>query len=145
MAARLQRYSLPPEQYAALRRQQVREQEGLGVVDVIRFEGLKRTSPAVLRSSVHSKPGEPLKEEILSADLRRIYGRGDFEGIDYFIEEGPAGRALVVRPREKEWGPDYLRFGMGLASDFAGNIFNSCELSQDGQQARRGMAHPGPD
>ncbi|HJS36777.1 MAG TPA: patatin-like phospholipase family protein [Burkholderiales bacterium] len=125
MASQLRRYSLPPDQYAALRRQQVREQQGLGVVDEIRIEGLKRTSPAVLRSLVHSKPGEPLKEETLSADLRRIYGRGDFEGIDYLIEEGPAGRALVVRPREKDWGPDYLRFGIGLASDFRGDsIFN---------------------
>jgi NTE family protein len=125
MAAQLQRYSLPPEQYAALRRKQVREPKGLGVVDEIRFEGLKRTSPAVLRSLVQSKPGEPLTEETLSADLRRIYGRGDFEGIDYLIDEGPAGRALIIRPREKEYGPDYLRFGVGLASDFSGDsIFN---------------------
>src|SRR5512134_3785118 len=125
MAAPLQRYSLPPEQYATLRRSQVRERQGLGVVSEIRFEGLQRTSPAVLRSLLDSKVGEPLTEEILSADLRRIYGRGDFESVDYLIEEGPAGRALIVRPREKEWGPDYLRFGLGLASDFQGDsIFN---------------------
>jgi NTE family protein len=125
MAAQLQRYSLPPGQYEALRREQVRERTGLGVVDEIRFEGLKRTSPEVLRSLVESKPGVPLREETLNADLRRIYGRGDFEGIDYLIEEGPAGRVLTIRPREKEWGPDYLRFGIGLASDFRGDsIFN---------------------
>jgi NTE family protein len=125
MTASLQRYSLPPEQYDALRRKQVREQTGLGMVDAIRFEGLKRTSPKVLESAMQSKPGEPLTEETLSADLRRIYGRGDFEGIDYLIEEGPAGRTLVIRPREKEWGPDYLRFGLGLAADVQGDaIFN---------------------
>jgi NTE family protein len=125
MAAQLQRYSLPPEQYAALRRSQMRARTGLGVVQAIRFEGLKRTSPEVLESLVRSKPGEPLTEETLSADLRRIYGRGDFEGIDYVIEDEPAGRTLVIRPREKEWGPDYLRFGLGLASDFKGDsIFN---------------------
>jgi NTE family protein len=32
---------------------------------------------------------------------------------------------LVIQPREKEWGPDYLRFGLGLATDFQGeNYFN---------------------
>jgi len=32
---------------------------------------------------------------------------------------------LVVQPREKEWGPDYVRFGLGLATDFQGeNYFN---------------------
>ena len=125
MAASLQRYSLAPEPYAVLRRKQVRERTGLGAVDAIRFEGLKRTSPKVLESLMQSKPGVPLTEETLSADLRRIYGRGDFESIDYLIEEGAGGRTLIVRPREKEWGPDYLRFGLGLASDFQGDsIFN---------------------
>jgi NTE family protein len=125
MAAQLQRYSLPPDQYAALRRKQVRERTGLGVVDAIRFEGLQRTSPKVLESLMQSKPGAPFTEEMLSADLRRIYGRGDFESIDYVIEDAPGGRAAVIRPREKEWGPDYLRFGLGLASETQGDsMFN---------------------
>jgi len=126
LAASLQRYSLPPEQYAALRARQVRERKGLGVVDEFRFEGLVRTSPEVLKSLMKSKPGEELSEETLSADLRRIYGRHDFESIDYTIEEGPDGRrTAVIHPREKEWGPNYLRFGMGLVSDFKGDsIFN---------------------
>jgi NTE family protein len=126
MTASLQRYSLPLEQYAALRRRQVRETKGLGVVDEFRFEGLMRTSPEVLKSLMKSKPGEELSEETLSADLRRIYGRRDFESIDYRIEEGADGRrTAIIHPREKEWGPNYLRFGLGLASDFKGDsIFN---------------------
>jgi NTE family protein len=125
LADSLRRYSLPPDQYAALRGRQVREPEGLGTVDEIRFEGLQRVNPETLRWLVVSKPGEPLMEDTISADLRRIYGRGDFESIDYDIRQEPGGRALIIRPREKEWGPDYLRFGLGLASDFHGDsIFN---------------------
>jgi NTE family protein len=125
MADSLRRYSLPPEQYAALRAKQTLAHRHLGTVDEIRFEGLERTNPEVLRSLVESKPGEPLTEERVSADLRRIYGRGDFESVDYRIEQGPAGRVMVIMPREKDWGPDYLRFGLGLATDFQGeNIFN---------------------
>src|SRR3954452_9365794 len=86
LAGTLMRYSVPPEQYAALRRGQVAERKALGSVDEIRFEGLRRTNAEVLRPLVHSKPGEPLTEEKLSADLRRIYGRGDFESIDYQIQ-----------------------------------------------------------
>ncbi|HXV10188.1 MAG TPA: patatin-like phospholipase family protein [Burkholderiales bacterium] len=125
MSDSLKRYSLPPEQYAALRAKQTLAQRPLGTVDEIRFEGLERTNPEVLRSLVESKPGEPLTEEKVSADLRRIYGRGDFESVDYRIEQGPAGRVMVITPREKDWGPDYLRFGLGLATDFQGeNIWN---------------------
>ena len=41
LAASLSRYSLPPEQYAALRATQVRGKVALGTVDEIRFEGLR--------------------------------------------------------------------------------------------------------
>jgi NTE family protein len=125
MADSLRRYSLPPDQYAALRSRQTAGRTELGAVDEIRFEGLGRTNPEVLRSLVESKPGEPLTEEKVSADLRRIYGRGDFESVDYRIEHGPGGRAMIIVPREKELGPDYFRFGLGLATDFQGeNTFN---------------------
>ena len=126
MAAQLTRYSLAPAEYAALREQQiVAAGKGLGTVDEIRFEGLQRTNPEVLRSLVQSQPGEPLSEEGISADLRRIYGRGDFESVDYKIMQEPGKRVMVIQPREKAWGPDYLRFGLGLATDFRGeNPFN---------------------
>jgi NTE family protein len=49
-AARLMRYSLPPQEYAALRARQTKEKPTLAAVDEIRFEGLQRTNPEVLRS-----------------------------------------------------------------------------------------------
>ncbi len=125
MAASLSRYSIAPAQYAAFRARQVASDKALGEVAEIRFEGLERTNPAVLRGLVETKPGEPLSEKKIGTDLRRIYGRGDFEGVDYRIlgEGGP--RAMVIKPTEKSWGGDYLRFGLGLQSDFQGdNQFN---------------------
>jgi len=126
MAASLSRYSLPPEQYAALRATQVKSSIALAPVDEIRFDGLSRSNPEVLRALVETKPGEPLDEEKIGADLRRIYGRGDFDSVDYRImgaEGGP--RVMVITPHEKDRGPDYLRFGLGLQSDFHGdNAFN---------------------
>ncbi len=125
MADSLKRYSLPAEQYAALRMTQVAERKELGTVAEIRVEGLERTNPEVLRALVESKPGEPLSEETLGADLRRIYGTGAFESIGYHLSGDSGPRALIIKPREKSWGPDYLRFGLALASDFQGdNQFN---------------------
>ena len=87
-------------------------------MDEIRFEGIDRTNPDVLAALLESKPGEELTEAQVAADLRRIYGRGDFEAVDYRIEQGPGSRAMVIRVVEKTIGPDYLRFGLGLATDF---------------------------
>ena len=127
VADKLTRYSLPPEQYAALRNKQVAEAKSLGAVDEIRVEGLKRTNPAVAKSLIESKPGEPLTEDKLGADLRRIYGTGDYESISYRLVGGETGpRAMIIEPVEKSWGPDYLRFGLGLAADFLGDAqFNA--------------------
>jgi NTE family protein len=121
MAGSLKRYSLPPEQYAALRATQVVEKKELGTVDEFRVAGLERTNPEVLRAQVQSKPGEPLTEEKLGGDLRRIYGLGGYESISYHISGDAGPRAMVIEPREKSWGPDYLRFGLGLATDFQGD------------------------
>ncbi|MCC7325597.1 MAG: patatin-like phospholipase family protein [Burkholderiales bacterium] len=121
LAASLSRYSMPPEQFAQFRSRQIAKNADLGTVAEIRFEGLERTNPEVLRGMLETKPGEPLTEQKINADLRRIYGRGDFEGISYRIVGDAGPRTMVITPREKLWGPDYLRFGLGLASDFQGN------------------------
>ncbi|WP_280156053.1 patatin-like phospholipase family protein [Piscinibacter sp. XHJ-5] len=128
-AQALQRYSVPEREYAELRRLQTGGSPALGTVDAIRFEGLSRTNPEVLANLMESKPGEPLDEARLAADLRRVFGRGDFEAVDYRIESVPAGRTLVIPVREKSTGPGYLRFGLGLASDFRDEALFDLRLS----------------
>ncbi|MEP7329471.1 MAG: BamA/TamA family outer membrane protein, partial [Betaproteobacteria bacterium] len=121
LADKLSRYSVAPEKYAEFRAKQVADKAVLGTVAEIRFEGLERTNPEVLRGLLKTKPDEPLSEETINADLRRIYGRGDFEGVSYSVIGDGGSRTMVVTPREKLWGPDYLRFGLGLATDFQGS------------------------
>ncbi len=55
--------------------------------------------------------------------MRRIYGTGDFEHVNYRFLEEPGRRVLAVDAVEKSWGPDYLRFGLGLSSDFGGDAY----------------------
>ncbi len=122
----LKRYSIPAAEYAALRKTQIVARGGLGTVEEIRFEGIERTNAEVLAALLESRPGEELTEEKVAGDLRRIYGRGDFDGVDYRIDRVGPRPALVFNVREKSIGPAYLRFGLGLASDFQGeNYFNA--------------------
>ena len=119
LADKLKRYSVSAEQYAAVRQKQTTSITDLGQVDEIRFEGLTRTNPQVLQALLQSRTGEQLTEERVGEDLRRIYGRGDFESIDYRIVQEPGKRVMLIQPKEKSWGPDYFRIGLGLATDFS--------------------------
>jgi NTE family protein len=126
VADQLKRYSLPPELYALHRQGQVRvASQDTRKVDEIRVEGLSRVNEQVVIQSMETRSGEPLDIEVLDTDMRRIYGRGDFEHVSYTLIDAPDKRILAVQAMEKSWGPDYVRFGLSLSSDFRGdNAYN---------------------
>ena len=125
-APRLAALSLPAEAYAALRQRQAAPPSGPpGTVAEIRIPGLARVNPESLLDFLDIRPGDPIDQDRIDRDLRRLYGSGHFEHVDYEIID-EAGRQIVsINALEKSWGPDYLRFGLGLQSDFKGaNYFN---------------------
>ena len=88
-------------------------------VDEIRFDNLKRVNPESVQAVMETAVDQPIEQEILDNDMRRIYGTGDFEHVNYRLIDEPGKRVLAVDAVEKSWGPDYLRFGLGLSSDFS--------------------------
>ena len=124
VADRLAELSLPPAEYAALRkRQQVAMVPDLKPVDEIRFENLARVNPQAAQAVMETKPGQPVVQAQVDADMRRLYGTGDFEHVNYRIVSEEGKRVMAVEAIEKTWGPDYLRLGLGLSSDFSGETF----------------------
>jgi NTE family protein len=121
---RLAQLSIPAEEYAALRqRQLVASVPDPRPVDEIRFENLKRVNPATAQAVMETKVDQPIEQQVLDRDMSRIYGTGDFEHVNYRFLEEPGKRVLAVDAIEKSWGPDYLRFGLGLSSDFKGDAY----------------------
>jgi NTE family protein len=119
VADRLRALSLPPEQYAALRARQspaVAAAAAGVLIDAIRVDGEQRVNEEVVLQSMDTAPGQPLKQETLDLDLRRIYGRGDFENVNYTIEDVDGKRTLVVKVTEKPQ-EQYLRFGLEFEAD----------------------------
>ncbi len=125
VAAQLSRYSLPPKAVCGA----PAPADGSGRpptpdrCDEIRVEGLHRVNPKVVIEEMQTQAGKPLDTKVIDADMRRIYGRGDFEHVGYHLIEEPGKRILVVDAVEKSWGPDYLRFGLALSSDFEGDAY----------------------
>jgi len=113
--------SLSPEAYTAYRAGRVYFAEGKPpTIDFVRIEHAEYSNPDVLLKQMDTTAGQPLDVAKLHEDISRLYGRGDFERIDYRLVEESARRGLVIDVDEKEWGPNYFRFGLTLDTDLKG-------------------------
>ena len=74
---------------------------------------------------MQTQPGEPFKLSTLESDLARLYGRGEFEQIDYQLVTVRSADRRVRHVVEKSWGPNFLRFGTSLSTDLQGETFST--------------------
>lgn len=66
--------------------------------------------------------GKPLQPEVIASRIDTLYGRGNLENLDYRVAQDPAGATgLAFSAHRNSWGPNYLRLGLALQDDFAGN------------------------
>ena len=87
----------------------------------IEVQGTQRVNPAMILAALQTRPGQALKPAMIDADLRRLYGWGDFESLNYSVQDDAKDeRVLLIEVHEKSWGPSYLRLGFGLESRLGG-------------------------
>jgi len=110
-----------PSEYAAWRALVEGRREPVEHIDEVRVVGLERVNPELFEPVVEQHQGQPLDRSQLESDLNRLYGRGEFERINYRIEREDGRNLLIVDAVEKAWGPGYLSFGLGLTNDFEGD------------------------
>lgn len=132
-ADRLRAYSVPEPEYLAWRAAvDARLPEVPVVTDVRVVTRGQRVNPEVLQNELAGVPGIDLRRRPetdfslsnLNTRLEQVYGRGDFERMDYRIVDRPGSRTVEVEGVEKSWGPNYLKFGLGMASDSEQTRFN---------------------
>ena len=118
----LRRYSLSADAYAAYRDALRRP---LAIADAaLPFTGVRGTeltNPEVLQAQVGLEPGTKVDLQKARADIAVLYGRGDFDRIDYRIVDDHGQRGIEFIVSEKPWGPNFLQFGVGLSSDMQGD------------------------
>ncbi len=149
----LSRYSIDPEQYAALRERQKQPVPDPVTVDFIEFRGNQRVDDRIVERAILLEPGtkigfdleaddirnifesrsrreqriqkqmaegEPVGLRSLFLDLRRLYGLGDFQTVDFRFENRGEETGVIIGMKEKPWGPNFIHFGLELSSDLEG-------------------------
>jgi NTE family protein len=129
---RLSSLSVSPEAYHAWRAQLAAKRPATPRVRNVTIEGQIGLSDAVLAEHVAIKPGAPLSGESLRQTRDQLGGLVIFEHVNIDLVPVVSGAAdaapadvprevdVIVRPREKSWGPNYFRFGLGVSSDMQG-------------------------
>jgi NTE family protein len=121
---RLAELSVSEAEYAAWRQRLDTGPRPPVRVDEIQVAEMERVNPVDVRRGISQPIGEPLDTPRLDADLLRVYGTGHFESVDYSVLGQRDRNILRVTPTEKSWGPNFLRFGLGLSTDKTVSTYN---------------------
>lgn len=130
-AVQLQRYSVAAPAYAewAAHRHLAPSAQGV-LLAAVRVDGAQRVPAESLRATMETQVGQQFDIATAERDMRRLFGLGDFEHVSYTLDALPDGRhQMTATVSEKSWGPQYLRLGLGVSTDFAGDSFFSLRAS----------------
>jgi NTE family protein len=99
----------------------------LPVVQFVATEPGSRRYERLLDAAFTDQVGKPLDPDLVAGRIAALYGRGNLELLDYRLTPSPQGlTGLLFTARRNSWGPDYLRLGLSLQDDFAGDsTFNA--------------------
>ena len=119
MAKELSRLSVAPREYVSWQeRIRLVPLQVPPIIDQVRIAQTRFVNPETLRSGITQREGQRLDSPKLAADLVREFSQGDFSSLDYSVVSERDRTILRITPVEKPWGPNYLRFGINLSSDF---------------------------
>ena len=115
--ARLQALSLSPQEYAEYKAERGKRQVRAGKVDAIRVAPLRVVNPQLVNRMISQRAGEPFDQPQLHRDILQLYGRGDFDRIDYTLQNESGKQVLALSPYEKAAGPDEIHLGLRVQSE----------------------------
>jgi NTE family protein len=122
MTGKLAALSVSPDDYQVyqVRREDIRR--GTPTVDFVRIEPGSERYTEALTELFKDAVGKPVDPEALGKRVTGYYGKGNLEALDYALVKDDSDRyGLALTARRNSWGPNYVRFGLNLQDDFAGN------------------------
>jgi NTE family protein len=123
--SRLAALSVSDGAYQAYVARRATREPGLPVIKFVRVDPESRRYERTILAEMEPLVGRPLDLDEVGTRITELYGLGYFETLDYTVVEQGEGPdkdyGLEVRARRKSWGPNYVRFGLNLQTDFQGN------------------------
>jgi NTE family protein len=88
----------------------------------VKYVGLERVNPEYLESRAQVHAGDTVDTAEISAEAQRMSALHEFESVSYQLTGDPSHPTLEWWPKEKAYGPDYLKFDLGLYGSEGGDL-----------------------
>jgi len=128
---RLRAVAVSPEAYAVWREGHPKRRRPEARIGFVAFEGSALTSPERFAAQLETQPGQPFDPNRAERDTRTLAAGGDYLRADYRLIDRQGTDGLVFDLEDKPWGPNYLRIGLDLSTDFEGRGTFNLKLSHN--------------
>ena len=122
MASKLAVLAVPEAQYVAWRTGVTAGQNIEARVVDVQYKGLERVNPEYLKQRAQLQPGDNIDTAKISAEATRMSALQEFESVEYRLTGDPGNPTLEWWPKEKAYGPNYLKFDLGLYGSEGGDL-----------------------
>jgi NTE family protein len=119
---RLKALAVPPEQYAAWRRQVTTTQGAEVRLAEVKMEGLDYVNPEYVRTLTTVKAGDSVAIDDISRDARHMAALDELDSVAYTLDGPPDASTLTWLPKEISLGSSTLRPAFGLFADGGGDF-----------------------
>jgi NTE family protein len=118
--AQLAALALPAAEYATYAASRARVADPSFQVAFVRPGPRSEADAKRIEAVFGTLAGKPFDADVLQRKAYRQYGLDRFEAVDYRVVRDQGERGLEIDLRRKSWGPNFLRLGMSIESDYEG-------------------------
>ncbi len=122
-SAKLASLALPADRYAAYVAARARAADPNVRVAFVRPGPHSEADAKRIDAVFGDLAGKPLDTRELQERAYSQYSLDRYEAVDYRVVSDDGERGLEIDLRRKSWGPNFLRFGMSIESDYEGGTY----------------------
>jgi NTE family protein len=119
-ASRLASLAMPVAEYSSYVASRARSADPSFTVAFVRAGPRSEEDARRVDAVFGSLAGKPFDADALQRKAIRQYGLDRYEAVDYRVVRDDGERGLEIDMRCKSWGPNFLRIGMSIESDYEG-------------------------
>jgi len=122
VADRLAALAVPRDEFLAWRSSVTAGQGIEARIAKVEYRGLQRVNPDYVETRAQLHAGETVDTARISAEAARMSALPEFESVEYRLTGDPDNPTLEWWPKEKNWGPNYLKFDLGMYGSEDGDL-----------------------